>query len=332
MNAPTQNVFVTGAGGFIGKALVATLLRDGHAVSALLLPSEQEPAGWQGRVRVVRGDICDAAAVKQALAGHQVVIHLAAMVGDWGAEALHEKVTVGGTRNVLDAMIGTPAHLVLVSSIVVYGGLFGRTRLSETLSIGSDLVSPYDRSKVAQESLLRRYAQEHALSYSVVRPGNVFGPASGPWVQTMLAEMRRGSPVLIGGGRFDAGLAYVDNVVDMLVLAAFHPAARGEVFNAADGAGVSWRSYLADLAAMAGLPAPKSLNGKLACAAASTCERLWRWLNLGGRPPLTHMALRLLGNANEVSMSKAKRLLGYQPAVSYDVAMQRIAAWLVEQK
>lgn len=320
--------FVTGAGGFIGRRLVARLLEDNWRVHALMLPDEAIPADWPAEVHILRGDVTCPQAFADQVPRQACWFHLAAVVGDWGASELHRKVTVEGTASMLALARDRQAvRFVLASSIVVYGNHIGQGELQESCPHGVAL-SDYDRSKQAQERLTLQ-AHEEGSPVTIVRPGNVYGPGSGPWVNTMLEELRRRSPALIGGGDFDAGLAYVDNVVEVMVLAAVHPRAVGQAYNACDGLGITWRQYLQDLARLGDAPAPRTVPRWLVTPLAGIMESAWRRLGIQRRPPLTRLALRLVGQPNRFSIRKAREQLGYEPVVDYATAMAHIGGALL---
>ncbi len=163
---------------------------------------------------------------------------------------------------------------------------------------------------------------------SIVRPVNVFGPGSGPWVRDVADQLRSGLPTLIAGGDQDAGLTYVDNVAEVLVRAAGHPAAVGRVYNANDAHGVTWRRYFSDLAELIGAPDPRSLPRWTADAMATVCEAIWRASRRKGRPPITHEALNLVGSHHRVPIGRARRELGYEPGVAYAEGLAAVAASL----
>lgn len=314
---------VTGASGFIGRWLIKSLLADGERVRALVLPNENVSGLWPDAVEVVRGSITERADVTQAVQDATTVYHLAAMVGDWGQETQYQRVTVGGTWNVLQAVVPS-ARVVLASSIVVYGHLIGQAICDEAQSFGKPQ-GMYSRAKQAQEKLAWQVAQERNLQLSVVRPANVFGAGSRPWVEAMLKQMRQGLPALIGDGERDAGLCYVENLVDLLKLAATHLTAVGRVYNGCDNFGVTWKQYVSDLARLAGLPKPRSLPASLARAAATACEATWRVLPLPDRPPITHEAVNLTSAHHRIPNTRARQELGYAPRVSYAEALPTLA-------
>jgi nucleoside-diphosphate-sugar epimerase len=320
-----QPILVTGATGFIGRRLVARLVAEGRAVRALVLPSETVDPAW-GAVEVRRGDVTDRAAVAAALDGARTLLHLAAVVGDWGDEALFQRVTVGGTRHLLEAAArGT--RVVLASSVVVYGDAVARDTCDEEHAFGRAL-GAYSRSKQAQERLAWELARARDLALTVVRPTNVYGPGSRPWVHDVVAQLRRGLPALIGGGGGNAGLCHVDNVVEAFVLAAKTERAAGRAYNASDGSDVTWARYFDDLARIAGAPPPRSLPRAVAAVGARACETAWTIGRLKGRPPLTREALNLIGSNHRVPIDRARAELGYAPRVDYAHGIASVADYV----
>ncbi len=315
-------VLITGANGFIGRRLVRRLLAEGLEVHALVLPNEPVPIDWEEEVAIHRGDITDREGLLRLARGKKKIFHLAAIVGDWGPESLFRQVTVEGTRNVLDAALMENAPVVLASSIAVYGNRLQNTTCHESLSHGKAM-GPYGKAKQAQEVLARSYMEKHGLPVVIIRPANVYGPGCRPWVHELIQAMRKG-PVLIGRGENNAGLIYVDNVVEMMVLAAGNPKAIGQVYNAAEDNPATWKEYTCHLAKMAGLPPPRSLPYWLARPATLFLENTWKWLGIRSRPQLTREALNLVTARYDLPVQKAKEELGYEPVVGFEEGMRQI--------
>ncbi|MEW6076427.1 MAG: NAD-dependent epimerase/dehydratase family protein [Thermodesulfobacteriota bacterium] len=322
-----QPVLVTGASGFIGRRVVARLLEAGVAVRALVLPHEQLPEEWGTKVDIVRGDIADPEAVRQAVAGAGTIIHLAAVVSDWGDEALYWKYTVDGSRLVFEEALRNNSRVVLTASVVVYGDNVRKRPCPEETPYGRAF-GPYSRTKQAQERLAWEYYRDKALRLTVVRPANVYGPGSGPWLHDIIDVLKSGAPGLISGGKGNAGLAYVDNVADVLILAGLDEETVGRVYNAGDGLDVTWNQYFHDLAAMIGAKKPASVPRPLAAASAVVFESLWKLFRVKKRPPLTREALNLVGSDNRFPNGRTARELGYTPLVSYAEGMARTKTYL----
>jgi len=320
-------ILVTGATGFIGRRLVASLREHDFEVRALVLPSESPPGEWDSSVCIVHGDISDRQAVTYAIDGVAGIVHLAAVVGDWGPEALFQRVTVDGTQFVFKAALKRNIPVVLASSIVVYGDRLGRQVCDENTPHGRPF-GPYGRAKQAQETIARNLVEKEGADIRVVRPGNVYGPGSGPWVQEAAKILLSGSPALVDGGLQNAGLAYVDNVADVLFRALVVDAARGQVFNACDGDPVTWAGYFSDLAELVGANAPKSVPGMIAWPLATAMEAIWKVLRRRDRPALTREALNLISSDHKVPGDKAREVLGHKPLQNYSEGMEAIASSL----
>jgi nucleoside-diphosphate-sugar epimerase len=324
-----EPILVTGASGFIGKRLCARLVQGGHRPRALVLDGEVPPKEWDERIEVRRGDVTRRGSVADAIEGAATVFHLAAVVGDWGAEEAFERVTIRGTEHVLGEAARVGARAILASSVVYYGDDIPRAVLDEDRPPGKPL-GLYSRAKQAQEAIARRLEGSAGLKLVIVRPTNVYGPGSGPWVDTLVDLLRAGQPVLVDGGRGDAGLTYVDNVVDVMVRAAERPAAVGRAYNASDENGVTWLEYASRIARICGAPAPKSLNGRVAMMAAGGIEATWRILKKTSRPLVTREALNLT-RGMRAPITRARRELGYEPRVSFDDGMAAVTRYLDER-
>ena len=313
---------VTGAGGFIGRRLVARLLGEGGRVRALALPGEQVAEG----VEVVRGDLTRPASLAAAVRGAGRVYHLAAVVGDWGPAQLFQAVNVDGTRHLLDAAAEAGVgRVVVVSSIAVYGWNLHRRVCREDGPRGRGL-GVYGRSKLGQEDVAMAAHRAGRVPVTVVRPGNVYGPGSRHWVDLPLELLRARRMMLIDGGAGDAVLCWVDNLVELLLGAARAPGAAGRVYNANDESGVSWAEYLGDLARVAGLPPPRaSLPAGLAMAAAGAMEVAWRALGRTHRPLVTREAVALLASRAPVPTARARGELGFAPRVGYRESLAQLA-------
>ena len=318
---------VTGAAGFIGDRLVRRLREMAVPVRGLLLPAEVVPSGWDPGVEIVRGDIGDGHTVQAAVSGCKTVFHLAAVVGDWGPEQLFRKVTVEGTRHVFDAAAACGARTVLASSIVVYGHRLGTERCDERIPMGRPY-GPYSRSKQAQEFMARERVGSGGCDIRIVRPANVYGPGSRPWVDETTRLLQQNKPVLIDGGRQNAGLVYVDNVVDVMIRAAGEAAAPGDVFNACDELPVTWSEYFSDLARLVGARVPRSVPGWVAWPLAATMEASGRLLRLESRPPLTREAVHLVSAHHQVPAARAREQLGHRLLVDYEQGLEAVAGYL----
>ena len=162
----------------------------------------------------------------------------------------------------------------------------------------------------------------------MVRPANVYGPRSGPWLHDVINVLKSGAPGLISGGKMNAGLAYVDNVADILILAGTLEKAVGKAYNACDGMDVTWGEYFTDIAQMIGAKKPKSIPRPLAACGAYILEAIWKFLSIEKRPPVTREALNLIGSDNRIPIERIRKELGYEPKISYVEGLKRIKEYI----
>ncbi len=318
-----MTILVTGAAGFIGSHLTSRLLAQHKPIRALVLPSESIPADWDNRVEIIRGDIRNRADVEKAVKDTSLIFHLAAVTLDTGPMEVHQAVTVEGTRHIMEAAAAHKARVILTSSITTYGVKIQTEVLNEDLEWGAP-AGFYSTHKQKQERLARELASKLGVELVVLRPGNVYGPRSIQWVITALAELKRGTPTLIGGGNGDCGFVHVDNLIDAMLLAAEDPKAVGRIYNIGDGFGLTWKQYFTDLARIGGAPKPKVIPLWLGRLLANICEPIWYRLKLKGRPPLTYEAYNLVASDAHFPITRAQQELSYQPRVKYAEAMQAI--------
>jgi polyketide synthase len=192
---------------------------------------------------------------------------------------------------------------------------------------------PYGDSKLAGERALRRVACEEGLRFTVVRPASIIGPRSTTFVNEIVALLRARSMIVIGPPYRPAGFGYVSNVVDLLLLAAASERAAGATYNVHDDVPATWRDYCVRLAELLGCPGPRlSLPRPPAYALAFCSELLYRRLGRSERPLATRLAVELMGTNQRFAIDRARRELGFTPAVPFDAGVRRIAEWAREAR
>lgn len=323
MDLAGTRVAVTGAGGFIGGVLCRRLTAEGAGVLGLDIDaSAADRVGAAGAdFRVC--DTTDADAVAAALAGCDLVVHTAAIVADFGPMEDYVRVTVRGTRNVLDAARATGARRVVhVSSIAIWGSEY-RAPLSEEAEPRPS-GWPYQDTKAASDVMARRRGAV------VVRPGDVYGPGSKQWAIRPLETMKSGRFVLPRGRDGMVTPVYIDDLVDCLVLAASSDAAEpGQAYVAWPGQVVSAADFVGYYARMLGRDGVPRLPATAHRAAVWVEERVAR---LAHRPPAaTADAVRYLNREHAYTVSRAREVLGWEPQVDLDEGMRRTEAWFREE-
>lgn len=319
-----MRVLVTGASGMLGGGVARALAARGDDVTVL----QRRPSGL-GLTEVLV-DVADEPAVRQAVRGHDAVVHLAAKVDVTGAWAGYERANVFGTRHVLNACRATGvARLVQVSSpSVAHAG-------ASLVGAGADPADPaqargpYARSKAIseREALAADGSGEHPLSVVAIRPHIVWGPGDTQLVERVVDRARRGRLPVIGTGAVLIDTTYVDNAVDALVAALDHcPQWPGEAFVVSNGEPRPIAELLGDFCAAAGVPRPhRRVPARLAVAAGGAAEALWS-LRPGTEPPLTRFLAEQLSTAHWFDQRRTRLALDWSPRVSLDEGLQRLAA------
>jgi nucleoside-diphosphate-sugar epimerase len=185
---------------------------------------------------------------------------------------------------------------------------------------------PYSDAKLEAEALVGSSCDRFLRGCTIVRPSNVIGPRS-PYVDEVCRRFL--SPLgvpLIDQGRHSASLVYVDNLVAGIILAGTREEAAGHTYHFCDDWPASWRQYLADLSAFIGKKPKGNLPFPLAWGLGHVMETLCTPLGL--HPPVTRLAVAIMGRDNHVDASKAQRELGWRTRVSYADAMQQIGRYV----
>lgn len=264
---PADRILVTGATGFLGRAVVDDLARRGRRVVAAV---RRDPGGWPARAEVAAvGDMSAATDWSAALRDVDAVVHCAGRAhvlketaGDPLAEfrAVNTGATLALARQAAAAGV---RRLVFISSIGVNGA---ETRGQPFRHDDPPRPhSPYAVSKHEAELGLRALAADAGLEVVVIRPPLITGPDPKGNLATLQRVIARGLPLpfgLVTGNRRD--LVSRDTLCDLIATALDHPAAAGQTFLAADGAPVSTRALLERMAAAQGrsitlLPVPPAL-------------------------------------------------------------------------
>lgn len=303
---------VTGSAGFLGSRVCRALAERGDEVRGIDVRPSAETT--------VVGDLTGDGPWQDALAGADLLVHTAALVGERGRRERFRAVNVGATARVLaTAERAGCKRVVHVSSIVVHGPDFP-DQVDESGPV-TPTGNPYTDTKIASEHLAL-LAAARGVPVTVVRPGDVYGPGSEQWtVRPVSMLLRRQLAVFSGPAVLSP--VYVDDVVAGIVAAATTDGAVGEVFHLSGGVGVPPADFFSHYARMTGrrlpvlpLPVVRAVATPLGV--------------LGDRSPLTRRTLEYVSHPGTYSIAKAQRLLEWRPVVGLDEGMRRTERWLRE--
>lgn len=252
---------VTGGSGFIGSHVVEALVGRGDTVRVLddfSTGRRQNLAAVAGNIHLIEGSIEDEALVRQAMAGVELIFHLAAMVSvpQSMAQPLRaEQVNAQGTLNILTAARQSGARrLVLSSTCAVYGD---EPSLPKTEQSSLRPQSPYAISKLTAEYYCRLFNESFGLETAILRYFNVFGPRQDPSspysgvISIFVDKLAQGATAKIfGDGEQTRDFVFVSDVVQANLQAASVPTAAGQVFNIGAGRPISVNRLFATVATL----------------------------------------------------------------------------------
>ena len=247
----SSKILITGASGFIGGRL-AEYLTLHYAADVRCLVRSYGKAVRLARlpVTLLSGDLLNADAVQAAARECDIVFHCA--FGASGTPEERRRATVDGAQNILEAAAAAGAQrFVHVSTIAVHGpDPSARITEDTPLQYSNDV---YADAKIDAEKLVNAYGATRGLPVTIVRPTIVYGPRAGGWTVAQIQQMRSGKQTLIDSGAGIANHVYVDDVVQLLLLAAVRPEAVGQAFIASHGTGVTWRDFFQHYADLLGV-------------------------------------------------------------------------------
>ena len=320
------DVLVTGAAGFLGRALVAALRGRGQSVRILVRRADPVAAQTPG-MQVVVGDLGDPAIVDHAVSGARIVYHVGAAMR--GGPGDFEAGTVWGTRNVVEACLRHAVErLVYVSSLSVldHAGRDPAVAITENSPFEPwpERRGAYTQTKLTAEGTVSDAIRERALPAVILRPGQIVGPGAERVTPNGTLALA-GRWIAVGSAQQTLPLVYVDDVVDGLLLAAEAPAAVGRIFNLVDPQVVTQGDYLAKVKGKLGaelklLRVPTGVFMLLA----GGVELLGKLLHRG--VPLTRYRVRSLRPLANFDISAARSALGWEPRTGLQRGLDRMFA------
>ncbi|PDT38689.1 NAD-dependent dehydratase [Rhizobium sp. M10] len=295
---------VTGAAGFVGSPLVERL--HAEKICDLVVTTRSAISAFPDDVRHFPIDITDRTDWAAALAGVDVIIHLAARVhimNDRAADPLAEfrRTNTAATLNLAEqAARAGVKRFVFVSTIKVNGEENDRPfRHDDT----PQPIDPYGISKLESEIGLREIAARTGMEIVIIRPPLVYGPGARGNFALLVGLVRKRIPLPFASLKNRRTLVAVQNLVDLIITCAAHPAAGGEIFLAGDGEDLSTPELIRGIAAGLGVkpmlvPFPSALLHMAAKAVGK--EAVYQ---------------RLCGSL-QVDISQARKVLGWTPVVT----------------
>ncbi|MGB1249496.1 MAG: NAD-dependent epimerase/dehydratase family protein [Candidatus Promineifilaceae bacterium] len=316
-------VLVTGATGFIG----------GHLAQRLATGEQANVTGTGRKLNAVpflneivtlqKADLLNHDEMAAAVAGKDIVFHVAAWLSTrTDQEAMARRLNADAVRELIriSAEAGVQ-RFILVSTIAVYGPP-QKICMDEFTPIDPAQPDLYGKTKAMGEQQAIEAAAKHNIDLVIIRPGMVYGPRSYAWTVGMLKLVKKGLPTLFGSAEGHAFPIYIDNLCDMLILAATQPDAVGEAFNAVD-APVDWNQFFGYYGKMAGRK-PRRVPMVLAQFVVFASKFL------GIDVPIDRERLKFYQTKTLYPTKKAAAKLNYTPRVNINDGMAHSEQWLRE--
>jgi nucleoside-diphosphate-sugar epimerase len=326
-----MKALVTGGGGFLGGA-VARLLRARGDDTASFSRGDYPELHALG-IRQYRGDLADGVGLAEAMDACDVVFHVAAKAGVWGRYEEYHRANVLGTENVLAACRRAAVRrLVFTSSpSVVFNGR-DQEGIDESVPYPTHYHAHYPHTKALAEQLVLQ-ANSPELATVALRPHLIWGPDDNHLVPRLIARARSGQLRRIGNRPCRVDTTYIDNAAAAHLAAAdtLSPGAppAGRAYFISNGEPLPLWDLVDRILAAADLPpVTRSVPAPLAFAAGAFLEAVYALLRLPGEPRMTRFLARELSTAHWFDLTAAHRDLGYEPTVSVEEGLRRLAASL----
>ena len=318
-----MRVLVTGATSLLGRTVVEQLAIRGDEVSVF----QRRPSGLDASEHL--GDVADADAVAEAMAGVDAVVHAAGLVavtGDWDDFV---STNVIGTKNVVEAARheGVSRFVQISSPSVAHSG----TALVGAPAGAADPTSTrghYATSKAMAE-LTALAADSREMSVVVLRPHLIWGPGDTQLVGRIVERARQGRLAIIGTGAALIDTTYIDNASSAIVAALDHaPGLGGRSFVVTNGQPRPVRELINRILMSAGLEPPTmKVPYQLARAGGGVVERVWERRSTDAEPPMTTFLAEQLATAHWFDQRETRRSLQWEPRVSLHEGFERLEAW-----
>jgi nucleoside-diphosphate-sugar epimerase len=321
-----MQVLITGGTGFVGAHLVRRLLTKGHRVTSLdknpgLVDDELRSKG----ATLLSGSVTEPGDVERAMAGSELVYHLASPFGDiLQPDQAYWDIEVNGTRNVLEAAADHGVRRVVHCSTQGVHGIIADPPGNEDSPIAPR--DYYCYSKAEGEKVCREF-MARGMDIVIVRPTSVYGPGDTRGWLKLYRMVSRGWFLMIGSGKTLNHPVYVENLVDLFELCAYRPAAKGRVYLAGDDEPVTLSELVREVGAAVGskVRIVRFPWYGAAWVAASAMELGFKVLRVS--PPVFRRRLSWFKTNRAFRIDRAKAELGYSPRVRLRDGLARTAYW-----
>lgn len=341
-----ETILLTGAAGWLGTGLVKALLEglsdtpalrevpENRRLRVLVRPGEDSTAlqEFQSRIDRIEGDIQDIKACQHFVEGMEgsVLIHVAGVIHPrWSRE--FDSINHIGARNLLEAASKAGvSRFVAMSSNSPCGNNPHHDHRFDEFSPYHPYMG-YGRSKMKMEMAVKEYHESGKLQSVIIRAPWFYGPYQPPRQTLFFRMIRDGKAPIVGGGNGFRSMAYIENLAQGLILAAFHPNAAGQIYWVADERPYTMNEIVDTIERLLKDEFGETVKGtrlRLPGLASEVAGMVDSSLQAIG---LYHQKFHVLSEMNKTiacSVEKAKAQLQYHPAVALEEGMRRSLKWV----
>jgi nucleoside-diphosphate-sugar epimerase len=315
-----QQVLITGANGFIGKTLMSHYKSLGISVVGVDLVGNGAD--------IIQGDISQPEGISALLEASDVVVHTAALVSNAMQDSDMWRVNVLATRNLAHAAREHGVRrFVQISSVVAFGN-DAVGELDEDYPVHAAGGS-YVLTKLASEHVVLAAGMNSDMEVVIIRPGDIYGPGSRPWVIAPLEAIAGNQFLLPASGEGFFRPLYVDDLVRGIALASSADTAANEIITLSCEGYVSTREFFSHHYQWLGKKGPLCVPTWLGMTVATVMDRIARLRRIPNEAsPAT---ISQLNTRCWFAIGKAERLLAWKPTISLDEGMKRSREWAADQ-
>jgi nucleoside-diphosphate-sugar epimerase len=325
---PGTSVLVTGATGFTGSFLIRRLVELGASVKAIARQKSNVDQFKDLPIEWIRGEVFDAEAIKKGVAGVEFIFHVAAAYREAKIQDKdYHNVHVLSTKLLAEEAIKSPTfkRFIHVSTVGVHGHIENPPADENAPFAPGDV---YQNTKLEGELWIRDFAKANKMSLAVVRPAAILGPGDKRLLKVFKMATKPVFP-LLGFGRCLYHLIHVEDLVELIIQAAVHPAADGEVFICGNDAPIELVEFGRIVSGLIGrklrvLRVPVSPFMMLG----AICE--WICKPLGIEPPIYRRRVAFFTKDRAFNTGKIQNRLGYRYKYSNKSGIESTARWYLD--
>ena len=328
LSEKVEHVFVTGAGGFLGKTICRMLRAADIKVTGFA--RSEYPELKQMGVNMIQGDITDKAMLTKAMQSCDLVFHVASKAGVWGSKTDYFQPNVDGAANIIEVCQTLGINFLIYTSTpsVTFAGV-DESGIDESQPYAHSFLNYYAHSKAIAEQMMLA-ANNAALKTVALRPHLIWGPGDPHLVPRVINRAKAGRLKLLGRKDKLVDTIYVDNAAYAHILAAvklIEPASvcAGKSYFISNDQPITMANMLNKILACADLPpVTKRIPTALAYGVGTVLENIYRILGKQQEPMMTRFVARQLSTSHYFNIAGAKHDLGYRPIVTIEQGMKAL--------